>query len=68
MMGKTQERMERGSRTRESAGSEKMARDGDKQEKMEGHFSTGQSRQRAVVPVKKGGGGGEEEVSAKLRK
>ena len=50
--GKTQERMERGSRKRSSsAGSEKMERVGGRQEKIEGHFSTGQSPQWAVVPM-----------------
>ena len=34
-----------------SAGSEKMERVGGRQEKMEGHCSTGQSPQWAVVPV-----------------
>jgi hypothetical protein len=44
--------MERGSGKRSSsAGSEKMEKDGDRQKKMEGHCSTGQSSQRAVVPV-----------------
>jgi len=33
------------------AGSEKMERVGGRQEKMEGHCSTGQSQQRAVVPM-----------------
>ena len=48
--GKTQEKMERGSRKRaSSAESEKMQRVGGRQEKMEGHFSTGQSPQWAVV-------------------
>jgi hypothetical protein len=52
MIGKTQERMERGSSKRSSgAGSEKMEIDGDRQEKMEGHCSTGHSPQRAVVPM-----------------
>ena len=47
-----------------SAGSEKMERVGGRQEKMEGHCSTGQSPQWAVVPMEeeeeeeKGGGGG----------
>jgi hypothetical protein len=51
-LGKTQERMERGSRKRwSSAGSEKVERVGDRQEKMGGYCSTGQSPQRAVVPV-----------------
>ena len=50
--GKTQERMEKGSRKRSSsAGNEKMERVGGRQEKMEGHFSTCQSPQWAVVPV-----------------
>ena len=50
--GKTQEKMERGSRKRSSsAGSEKMEIVGCRQEKMEGHFSTGQSPQWAVVPM-----------------
>ena len=49
---KTQEKMERGSRKRSSsAGSEKMERVGSRQEKMEGHCSTGQSPQWAVVPM-----------------
>ena len=48
--GKTQEKMERGSRKRSSsAGIEKMDRVGGRQEKMEGHFSTDQSPQWAVV-------------------
>ena len=34
-----------------SAGSEKMERLGGRQEKMEGHCSTGQSTQWAVVPM-----------------
>ena len=42
--GKTQEKMERGSRKRSSsAGSERMDRVGGREEKMEGHCSTGQS-------------------------
>ena len=50
--GKTQEKMERGSRKRSSsAGSEKMEGVGGRQEKMEGHCSTGQSSQWAVVPM-----------------
>jgi len=50
--GKTQERMERGSRKRSSSvKSEKMERVGDRQEKMERYCSTGQSPQRAVVPM-----------------
>ena len=44
--------MERGSRKRSSsAGSEKMERVGGRQEKMEGHFSAGQSPQWVVVPM-----------------
>ena len=50
--GKTQEKMERGSRKRSSsARSEKMERVGGRQEKMEGHCSTGQSPQWDVVPM-----------------
>ena len=50
--GKTQEKMERGSRTRSSsAGSRKMERVGGRQEKIEGPFSTCQSPQWAVVPM-----------------
>ena len=50
--GKTQEKMERGSRKRSSSdGSEKMERIGGRQEKMEGHCSTGQSLQWAVVSM-----------------
>ena len=50
--GKTQEKMERGSRKRSSsAGSEKMERVGDREDKMEGQCSTGQSPQWAVVPM-----------------
>jgi len=46
MKGKTQERMERGSRKRSSsAGSEKMERVGDRWGKMEGYCSTGQNSQ-----------------------
>ena len=49
---KTQKRMERRSGKRySSAGNEKMDRVGDKQGKMEGHCSTGQSPQRAVAPM-----------------
>ena len=48
--GKSQERMERGSRKRSSsARSDKMERVGDRQEKMERYCATGQSPQRAVV-------------------
>jgi len=48
--GKIQEKMERGSRKRSSSvGSEKMERVGGRYEKMEGHCSTGQSPQWAVV-------------------
>jgi hypothetical protein len=44
--------MEIGSGERSSsARSEKMEKDGDRQKKMEGHCSTGQSSHRAVVPV-----------------
>jgi len=44
--------MEGGSRKRSSsAGNEKMERVGGRLEKMEGHFSTGQSPQWAVVPM-----------------
>ena len=50
--GKTQEKMEIGSRKRSSrAVSEKMERVGGRQENMEGHCSTGQSPQWAVVPM-----------------
>jgi hypothetical protein len=43
--------MERGSRKRSSsARSEKIERVGDREEKMEGYCSTGQSPQQAVVP------------------
>ena len=50
--GKTQERMERRSRKRSSsAGSEKMESVGDRQDKIEGYFSTGQSPQRDVAPT-----------------
>jgi len=49
---KTQEKMERGRRKRySSTGSEKMERVGGRWEKMEGHCSTGQSLQRAVVTM-----------------
>ena len=49
---KTQEKIERGSRKRSSsAGSEKMKKFGGRQDKMEGHCSTGQSPQWAVVPM-----------------
>ena len=55
---KTQERMERRSRKRSSsAGSAKTERVGDRQGKMERYCSTGQSPQRAVVPMEE-----EEEV------
>ena len=44
--------MERRSRKRSSsAGSDKMARVGDRQGQMERYFSTGQSPQRAVAPT-----------------
>ena len=50
--GNTQEKMERGSRKRSSsAGSEKMQRVGGRQEKVEGHCSTDQNPQWAVVPM-----------------
>ena len=50
--------MERRSRKRSSiAGSGKMERVGDREDKMEGHCSTGQSPQRAVAPMEE-----EEEV------
>ena len=50
--GKKQEKMGSGSRKRfSSAGSEKMERVGGRQKKMEGHCSTGQSPQWAVVPM-----------------
>ena len=50
--GKTQEKMERRSRKRSSsAGSKKMERVVVRQEKMEGHFSKGQSPQWAVVAM-----------------
>ena len=48
--------MEIGSRKRSSsAGSEKMERVGGRQKKMEGHCSTGQSPQWAVVPMEEEG-------------
>jgi len=57
--------MERGSGKRSSsAGSEKMERVVGRWENMEGHCSTGQSPQWAVVPMEEeeeGGGEGEEE-------
>ena len=46
--GKTQERMKGGRKISSSAGNEKMVRVSDRQEKMEGHCSTGQSPLRAV--------------------
>ena len=50
--GKTEEKMEGGSRKRSSSdGSEKMEIVGGRQEKMEGHCSTGQTPQWAVVPT-----------------
>ena len=56
--------MERGSRKRSSsAGSEKMERVGGRWEKMEGHCSTGQSPQWAVVPMEE-----EEEEEEKKKK
>ena len=52
--GKTQESMERrGRKGSSSAGSEEMERFGDRDEKMAGYFSTGQSPQRAVVVMEK---------------
>ena len=50
---KTQERMERSEKRSSSAGSEKMERVVDRQDKMEGHCSTGQSPQWAVEPTEK---------------
>jgi hypothetical protein len=44
---------ERSRKSSSSAGSEKMENDGDRQKKMEGYCSTGQSLQRAVVQWKK---------------
>ena len=56
--GKTQEKMERGSRKRSSsAASEKMERVGGRLKKMEVYCSTDQSPQWAVVPMEE-----EEEV------
>ena len=50
--GKTQEKMERGSRKRSStAGSEMMERVGGRYEEMEGHCSTDQSPQWTAVPM-----------------
>ena len=67
--GKTQETMERGSRKRSSsAGSEKMERVGGRQEKMEGHCSTGQSPQWAVVPMEEEKEEEEEEEEAEKKK
>ena len=58
MKAKTHEKMERGSRKRySSAGREKMERVGDIYETMEGYCVTGQSPQRAAVPMEE-----EEEV------
>ena len=49
---KTQKKMEGTSRRGSSnARSEKMERDSDRQKEMEGHRSTGQGSQRAVVPM-----------------
>ena len=63
--GKTKKNMERGSRKRSSsAGSEKMERVGGRQEKMEGHFSTDQSPQWAVVPMEEEGEEEEEEKNS----
>jgi hypothetical protein len=48
----TQERMDRRSRKRSSSAvSEKMDKVGDRQRKMERYCLTGQSPQRAVVPM-----------------
>ena len=48
--GKTQEEMERRGRKGSSCGrSEEMERAGDREKKMAGYFSTGQSPQQAVV-------------------
>jgi hypothetical protein len=55
---KTQERMKRSRKRSSSAGSEKMEGVGDRQGKMEMYCSTGQSPQRAVVPI-------EEEVQSR---
>ena len=50
--GRHRKKVERGSRKRSSSvGSAKMERVGGRQEKMEGHCSTGQSPQWAVVPM-----------------
>jgi len=55
--------MERRSRKRSSsAGSDKMETAGDRKDKMEGHLSTGQSPQQAVVPME------EEEKEEEKRK
>jgi hypothetical protein len=43
--------MERSRKRSSSAGSEKMERAGDRQNKMEGHCSTGQSPRGAVAPM-----------------
>jgi hypothetical protein len=52
LKGKTQERMERGSRKRSaSARSEEMEKVGERKKKMERHCATGQSPQWAVVPM-----------------
>ena len=52
---KTQESMERRMRKRSSsAGSDKMERVCDRQDKMEGHCQTGQSPQWAVAPIEEG--------------
>ena len=57
--------MERGSRKRSSsAGSEKMEKGGGRYEQMEGHCSTGQSPQWAVMPIEEE----EEEEKRKKRK
>jgi hypothetical protein len=60
--------MERRSRKRSSrAGSEKMERVGDKQEKMERYCLTGQSPQRAVAPTEEEEKEEEEEKKEELQ-
>ena len=50
--GRPRKRLERRSRKRSSSdGGEKMERVGDREGKMEGHCSTGQSPQRAAAPM-----------------
>jgi hypothetical protein len=66
---KTQERIEsRCRRSSSSAGSEKMERDGDRWDKMEGHCSTGQSLQWAVAPMEEEEEEEEEERQWKKKK